>query len=107
MSGFNRVAFRREVAPQLKNKAFPVIARRVEGFFEREKGRMIDEFEAGGSGGGKNITAELSGSAPYKSAFLPQGNLHGLFGRILHILAILFYVSQLAQFSYFPPSITL
>lgn len=73
MSGFNRLAFQREVSPQLKNKAFPVVAARVEAFFEREKERMVNEFES------HPVTRELE-SPSDNSQFLPQGNLVGLFG---------------------------
>jgi hypothetical protein len=75
MAGFNKIAFRREVSPQLKNKAFPIIARRMEGFFERQKEQMITEFEA------HPVTNELeSFNSEQRSQFLPQGNLTALFG---------------------------
>jgi hypothetical protein len=73
MAGFNRLAFQREVSPQLKNKAFPLVAARVETFFEREKQRMIGEFES------HPVTNELE-SPSDDSQYLPQGNLVGLFG---------------------------
>lgn len=73
MAGFNRVAFRREVSPQLKNKAFPILAARVEGFFERKKEEAVQNFE------NHEVTRELE-SPSETSKFLPQGNLVGLLG---------------------------
>lgn len=75
MSGFNRINFRREVSPQLKQKAFPVISSRMAGFWEREKERMINEFE------NHPVTNELESYHPdQRSEFLPNGNLTALFG---------------------------
>jgi hypothetical protein len=75
MAGFNRAVFRRELSPQLKNKTFPVIKRRMETFFEREKGRMIREFDE------HEVTRELISGVTIKSKFLDgEGSLPGLLG---------------------------
>jgi hypothetical protein len=73
MASFNRINFQREVSAQIRNKAFPVMAARTRGFFEREKDRMLSEFES------HPVTKELQ-SPSDSSQFLSQGNLVGLFG---------------------------